>query len=225
MKHKAPDQHKEVIKLLRAKPGKRTPDQLSNCMKFMEEFSREIVLTRRTGFILLTHRQFIARMRYVEGYSKSEAKEELQTALADKSVKQLMENGVLVIAWRKATELDKERKDISKQVFKGDSVKISDNTARSMLSGEGPEMHPQFYEPDPLMKGLLKEKSDVRVADPKVYLRPAHAVDSSADGDDGDGTDDSDSSDGNPGTARSSSMRASPPTDRKRQRSGDVPII
>jgi hypothetical protein len=184
MKRDAPDQYNDVIKILRplADGTSRSASQLQSALVFMEEFSREICLKKKRGFLLLNRRQFIANMVYVQGVGRAKARLKWTACLSDKTVFQTKENGKVVVAVKQATGIDQEDILRSSQRFKGEELMVSGAAAQSLLTGPGPKLDKAG------MKALTGTK--------KMFKS-----DSEEDGDDGEAEEDSDESDGAAGDA------------------------
>ena len=111
---------------------------LARTFKFIEQFSREMVIQKKEGYLLCTKRQCKANMRFVQGYSKKQAKEKLAKALADKSTFITKENGKTVIGVRQATLVQKSDGIRNSHNFKGDAYQVGAGAAQSLLQGPGP---------------------------------------------------------------------------------------
>ena len=146
MRKANPDQHATVIKLLNDKGegGVRDTTQLDKCMNFLEQFSQEVVLSRKRGYVFCTKRQFIARMIFVEGYSRKRAKNKWEQALKNKDTPRATENGKTVLGIRKALEVDITHQDRVVNKFEGDQFRCGQSAAQSMLSGSGPSLQPSM---------------------------------------------------------------------------------
>jgi hypothetical protein len=144
MKKSNPESYAEVIRALKSPAGTtRSQHQRQEAMLFVEEFTRECVVSKKVGVLLITKRQYVAMQRFTNGYSRKKAVLKMQAALNNPKIFKKKENGILVIAFKKPTEVNKEDIMRSSHSFKGDSFQMSQDAAKSMLSGEGPTLNPK----------------------------------------------------------------------------------
>jgi hypothetical protein len=198
MKRDAPDQYNDVIKILRPlSDGKtRSTSQLHSALTFMEEFSREICLKKKKGFLLLNRRQFIANMIYVQGVGRAKARLKWTACLSDKKVFQTKENGKTVVAVRQATGIDQEDILRSSQRFKGEELMVSAAAAQSLLTGPGPKLDKAGMKALTGTKKMFKSESEDDGDDGELDEDSGDESDGAASDAAGDGT--SDESDGPP---------------------------
>ena len=142
MKAHNPDAYSELLFFLKQRDsgGKRGQGQLMGALEFMEEFTREVCLTRRHGVVMLPKHAFIARHRFVEGLSKRQSKEKWAADKANSKVDRCVENGKLCLAVRKHTEINLDANVKSKQNSQSEKMMVSRSAAESVLAGQGPSL-------------------------------------------------------------------------------------
>ena len=143
MRAKQPEQHREVIKLLKRKDGdKRQSHQLSSALEFLEEFARETTMVRSKGVLLVNQRQHIAHRRFKDGFTRKQAAALWNTDFADKTVyREKDRDGQWLLAVRQIQEISQEDILRAKQVFRGETLMMGQEAARSMLTGDGPQLN------------------------------------------------------------------------------------
>ena len=140
MRRRQPEQHQQMIKLLRAQPGKRQASQLNAVAKFVEEFSKEVAMTRKKGHILLNERPFIAYQIYTNGWTRVKAKKLWKKATQNPKIC-FKEGKDLVVAVKKHTEIDNTESVKASFQFSGDALQVGQDAASSLLTGAGPQLN------------------------------------------------------------------------------------
>ena len=135
-----PSKNKALIQILKSDNGKRTPEQLQKVLNMVETFVRESEIEKKKGVKLLTKRAYIAHLRYKEGFSKKKAKVIVAAAKADPNVTKSKENNEVVYHVRKATSINNTQRLKSSQSFSGDTLVMSNDAAKCMLTGSMPEL-------------------------------------------------------------------------------------
>ena len=144
MKAVAPGKHRALIKMVRPAKGKtgapRTVETMAKTLEFIESFSREAQMDKKERNLVCNKRQFIANMRWVQGFSKNKAIQKWEDAKGNPDIFQERIDGELKIAVEQALEVSKREILRSKQHFRGERRQIGEGFALSLLGGPGPQL-------------------------------------------------------------------------------------